>query len=35
MKVPNKKFKLGRKEKNGLRRIIALRDFGDVKKGDS
>ena len=30
----NKKYELGKKESNGLRRIIALRSFGDVKKGD-
>ena len=29
-----KKYKLGKKEKDGLHRIIALRDFGSVKKGD-
>jgi len=29
-----KKYKLGRREENGLCRIIALTDFSDVQKGD-
>jgi len=29
-----KKYKLGKIEANGLRRVIALRDFSNVKKGE-
>ena len=30
----DEKFKLGKEEVNGLHRVIALRDFSDVKKGE-
>jgi hypothetical protein len=29
-----KKYELGKKESNGLYRVIAIKDFGDVSKGD-